>query len=490
MPEQFSPLRLFIILLVLIFCIEGTMMLALDHMVPKGTPVWVEAVIDAGVLTALTSVFVWRLFMRPLRFALMSEVVQAKAVTNSAAEGIITIDERGIIRSVNPAAERMFAYESRELVGKNVKLLMPEPHKGAHDDYLSRYARTGEARIIGRPKELAALRKDGTELPIELNVTEIRLGGARRFVGIVRDITERKLTEQSLREGEEKLRVIADSLPALVSYVDANQVYQFANSTYENWFGLNRKDIVGRTMRDVLGDASYVVAEPYIREALAGREAAHERELIRNGKSHQLYNVYVPHIGSRKDVLGFFILATDISDRKTLEHRLVHLAHHDSLTGLPNRMLFEDRLRQAMERSKRYRKPVSLMYLDIDHFKSINDNFGHNVGDELLKAFAARIKQCVRAMDTVARLGGDEFVIILEELATPEDVAMVARKIVNSMQIEFRLTDRNLRITTSIGVATCSGGHVDNQKLMANADAALYQAKAKGRNTFHIGALR
>ena len=463
-------------------------MFALDYIVPKGVPVWVVAAIDASMLTALTSVFVWQLFVRPLRSALTSEVAHATAITVFASDGIITIDEHGIIRSVNPAARRMFGYETVELVGKNIKILMPEPHAGQHDGYLARYIRTGEARVIGQLRELSGLRKDGTELPIEINVTEIRLGGARRFIGIVRDITERKVAERSLRESEEKLRVIADSLPALVSYVDADQVYQFVNGTYEKWFGIKREDILGRTIREVLGDASYATAEPFIREVLAGREVTHERELIRNGKSFQLYNVYVPHIGSRKDILGFFILATDISDRKMLEDRLVHLAHHDSLTGLPNRMLFQDRLRQAMERSKRGRKLASLLYLDIDHFKSINDNFSHHVGDELLKAFADRIKQCVRALDTVARLGGDEFVIILEELATPGDAAMIARKIVNSMQIEFQLIERSLRVTTSIGVAMFSGGDVDSHALMAKADAALYEAKATGRNTYQIAA--
>ena len=232
-------------------------MFALDTMVPKGVPVWGIAAIDAGMLTALTSVFVWQLFVRPLRSALTSEVAHATAITVFASDGIITIDEHGIIRSVNPAARRMFGYETVELVGKNIKILMPEPHAGQHDGYLARYIRTGEARVIGRLRELSGLRKDGTELPIEINVTEIRLGGARHFIGIVRDITQRKIAERSLRESEEKLRVIADSLPALVSYVDANQVYQFVNSTYEKWFGLTREDILGRTIREVLGDASY-----------------------------------------------------------------------------------------------------------------------------------------------------------------------------------------------------------------------------------------
>ena len=128
MPEQFSPIRLFVTLLVLIFCIEGAMMFALDDLLPKGTPVWVGAAIDAGLLTAITSVLVWRLFIRPLRFALLSETAQAKAITDTAAEGIITIDEHGIIESLNRAAERMFAYEPGEVIGKNIRILMPEPH--------------------------------------------------------------------------------------------------------------------------------------------------------------------------------------------------------------------------------------------------------------------------------------------------------------------------------------------------------------------------
>lgn len=199
MPEQFSPLRLFATLLALIFCIEGMMMLALDNLLPKDTPVWVGAIIDAAVLTVLTSLVTWNLFMRPLMFSLGSEAARARVVTESAVEGIITIDEDGIIESVNRAAERMFAYQAGELVGHNVRMLMPAPHRDAHDSYLARYIRTGEGRVIGRPQELSALRRDGSEFPIEINVTETRLGGGRRFTAILRDITARKETEAHIQ---------------------------------------------------------------------------------------------------------------------------------------------------------------------------------------------------------------------------------------------------------------------------------------------------
>src|SRR3990172_3605218 len=152
MPERFSPVRLFVTLLALIFCIEMAMMLALHYLFANGTSVWAEAIADATVLTAVTSVFVWRLFMRPLRFALMSETAQAKAVMDAAAEGIITVDERGRIESFNHAAQRMFGYEAAEALGKNVKMLMPEPHASNHDGYIARYLRTGEARVLGPPR--------------------------------------------------------------------------------------------------------------------------------------------------------------------------------------------------------------------------------------------------------------------------------------------------------------------------------------------------
>ena len=361
MPEQFSPVRLFVTLLVLIFCIEGAMMFALDDLLPKGTPVWVGATIDAGLLTAITSVFVWRLFIRPLRFALLSEAAQAKAITDTAAEGIITIDEHGIVESLNRAAERMFAYEAGEVIGKNIRMLMPEPHAAEHDNYLARYIRTGQARVIGRAQELSALRRDGTEFPVELNVAEIRVGGTRRFTAIIRDVTER-------------------------------------------W---------------------------------------------------------------------------------AAEDRIHRLAHYDSLTGLPNRMLFFDRMAQAISLAKRAPHELALLYLDLDKFKSVNDTLGHDAGDELLKDVAKRIQRQVRESDTVGRIGGDEFTVLLSKIARRQDAAIVAEKIIKALSASFCLSGQNqvVGIGTSIGIATFPADAQQGDTLVKLADAAMYRAK-QVRNTF------
>ncbi len=409
MPEQFSPVRLFVTLLALIYCAEATLMFALDDLLPKGTPVWMGASIDAGLLTAITSVFVWRLFIRPLRFALLSETAQAKAITDTAAEGIVTIDEHGIVESLNGAAERMFAYQAWEVIGKNIRMLMPEPHAAGHDDYLARYIRTRQARAIGRTRELSALRRDGTEFPIELSVAEIRFGGARRFTGIIRDVTERRWTEQALHDSAAQFRLFAENVPAMAVSFDENPCYLFANKRYADFFGPDPANIVGKHLREGVGEDAYREIESYFAQALQGHPVTYQRtRKLANGESRYLEVKLLPHIGDQGRVLGCFSVTTDITEHKLVQESIQRVAHHDSLTGLPNRMLFNDRLQQAISLAKRDSRQAALLYLDLDRFKPVNDTLGHAAGDELLQAVAARIRSEVRGSDTVARVGGDE----------------------------------------------------------------------------------
>ncbi len=171
----------------------------------------------------------------------------------------------------------------------------------------------------------------------------------------------------------------------------------------------------------------------------------------------------------------------DITDRKRIEEAVHSVSRTDPLTGLANRALFDDRLKLALARARRSGGAVALLYLDMDRFKEVNDSLGHAAGDEVLKTFATRLLSCVRGTDTVARIGGDEFVVLLEEMRDPEDATAVARKILDAMRAPVRWQDRDLAITTSIGVA--HGGTTDDlQSLLGRADAALYEAKAAGRD--------
>jgi diguanylate cyclase (GGDEF)-like protein len=169
---------------------------------------------------------------------------------------------------------------------------------------------------------------------------------------------------------------------------------------------------------------------------------------------------------------------------QTLEEHLTYRAENDSLTGLPNRALFYDRLETAIARCQRSKKLMALLYLDIDHFKSINDSLGHAAGDDLLRSFARRLLQCVRASDTAARLGGDEFTIILENLASREAAQGVIDKLMAALRRPYG--SDNIHATASVGIAYFTGGEIEADGLLKRADAALYRAKDRGRNGYWV----
>jgi diguanylate cyclase (GGDEF)-like protein len=176
----------------------------------------------------------------------------------------------------------------------------------------------------------------------------------------------------------------------------------------------------------------------------------------------------------------------DISDRKRAEEQIEFHAYHDVLTALPNRKLFTDRLRHALTRAKRTSKALAVMFIDIDHFKTINDTLGHTAGDELLLEMARRLRACVRDDDTVARIGGDEFTIILSELRHPEDAIGVAQKILEAVQVPLTIGSMPIVVTASVGISLYPADGADPEALLRNADSAMYRAKEAGRNTYQL----
>ncbi len=299
--------------------------------------------------------------LKKVKVELEKSHYQLQSVIRNVMDGIIMIDEHGEIQGFNPAAEEIFGYSQQEALNSNLKMLMPEPDRSRHDGYLKHYLETGQSKILGvRGREVVASRKSGEEFPMEMSVSEMVLGGHRYFIGITRDIT----------------------------------------------------------------------------------------------------------------------------DRKRAEKKIAHLAHYDYLTDLPNRALFVDMLNHSIALAKRNKRKVAVLFLDLDGFKKVNDKMGHDVGDLLLKDVAERFRETIRASDSVARVGGDEFVFVLDNVGSEKNAALVAQKVLVALEKPFILKEEPCYVGGSIGISLYPEGSIDPEKLIRQADEAMYLAKQSGKNTW------
>ena len=297
--------------------------------------------------------------------------------------------------------------------------------------------------------------------------------------------------QRALIRGQNELRLCADNIPAMTVSYDANLRCRFANKAFAAFFGFTVEDILGKHLREIVGEDGYSEIKGYFAQMLQGRTVTFQRmRTLPNGEPLCLETKLVPHIGDQGKVLGCFAVTADITEHKLTQERIQRMAHHDGLTSLPNRLLFNDRLEQAISLAKRDSRQFALLYLDLDRFKQVNDNLGHTAGDELLQAVAARIRRQVRESDTLARVGGDEFAIILPDIARREEVQTVARKIIGALVTPFQLGSQQQRVDigTSIGIALYPADARDADALIKAADAAMYTAKQEGNSFRFCGA--
>jgi diguanylate cyclase (GGDEF)-like protein/PAS domain S-box-containing protein len=408
-----------------------------------------------------------------------------RAIVDNTADAIVTFGDDGAIGTYNPAAERMFGYDPYEIVGKKISVLIPDLADG--EDQVSTDA------YRGCRTEVTGMRKIRARFPLELSLSAMELGGQRLFVAIGHDITQRKLDEAELKSQKEWLSTLINALPDVICFKDGRGRWLVANEFYLSLVGLTGVDYAGRSGTELArlssGQASFLLSTTETDER-AWRERQpliYEKEVPSTDGTMRVFDMMKMPLfnadGSRK---GLVLVGRDITERKMTAARIHHLAHHDSLTDLPNRVLFQERLRQALAHAKRSGTRLALMFLDLDKFKDINDTLGHHVGDMLLKAVARRLKRCVRETDTVARLGGDEFAIILTNVNDPSDAGTVAESVIASVADPFGLEDQEILTSTSIGITVFPGDADDADQLLKNADLAMFRSKAEGRNNYHF----
>ena len=296
-----------------------------------------------------------------------------------------------------------------------------------------------------------------------------------------RDVTARFAAEAALRDSEARYRLLFEQNAAGVCVTGPSGYIVDCNNTFASMLGYNRADLAGTPLKRLYARSE---ESDELGSLLASAGTLNSVEIeLRRADGMPLWvlqNLVLVDSGV------VHATVVDISDRKRAEEQIEFHAYHDVLTHLPNRKLFTDRLRHSMTRSKRTGRSVAVMFIDIDHFKTVNDTLGHTAGDELLLEMARRLRECVREDDTVARLGGDEFTVILAELREPEDAVNVAQKILERVEVPVTIGNMPIVVTASIGISLYPADGMDPESLLRNADSAMYRAKESGRNTYQL----
>lgn len=293
-------------------------------------------------------------------------------------------------------------------------------------------------------------------------------------------IHDRLQAEQLLRSSEEQYRLVTDALPVLIAFIDRDYFFRFNNKAYETWFNCSVTEITGRSIQTFFSEVAFSQFQEHFQAVLSNQQIQYETTMQFNDEEERYVSVtLIPH---RVDgeVNGAFSLISDVTPR------INYLATHDSLTGLPNRSLLHARLTNAIKNCERHNKKVAVLFLDLDHFKEVNDTLGHDVGDQLLIIVAERLKSCLSKHDTIARLGGDEFVVILEDMNLVQSVSTVAERICKVLAEVYKLNGQDVFVTTSVGISLFPDDGTDMQVLLKNADMAMYRAKSRGRHTYEF----
>jgi diguanylate cyclase (GGDEF)-like protein/PAS domain S-box-containing protein len=340
---------------------------------------------------------------------------------------------------------------------------------------------------IGEETAIESLRSGANDYVLKTNLARLPMA-VRRALHDVDQRTRRLETEEALRLRDRAVEASVNPV-VIVSAIDPNMPLVYVNRAFEQVTGYSRAEVIGGNCRFLQGEDREQPELDKIRRAIAEQRDGHA--VLRNYRKdgslfwNKLYVTPVRDPLSNR-VTHFVGVQYDITEIKGYQEELEHQANHDALTGLANRNLLKDRLKQALALAHRYKRPFSLTFIDLDNFKLINDSLGHDIGDRLLKLAAGRLAACVQEGDTVARLGGDEFVLLVAEQEQEEGVYRAMQRVMAAMSQPFVIDEREFKITCSAGIASFPRDGEEADTLLRNAETAMYRAKDLGRNNFQL----
>ena len=424
-----------------------------------------------------------------LKYALQAKIIE------QIHDSVITTDLKGYLTNWNHGSEVLLEYKPNEVIGKHITMLYPEEDFESLSQNIEILKRDGENNVTAR---LVKKSKEIIDVELSLSLLRNEEGEPIAMVGYSQDITKRKKAEKELAQQHKYLQSIIDGVDDPIMVIKEDYTVEIMNKSLKK--SLDYIDIAD-PKHPKCYEVSHHRSTPCdglehpcpLREVLETKEhtAVVHNHYTSEGKSRYVELSASPLLDGENKCIGIIESARDITEHLNVQDELreqksilAHQAHHDALTGLPNRVLFNDRLEQAIETAKRYKTNIALFFIDLDHFKEINDSLGHDVGDEILKTVSNRLNAVVRDEDTVARLGGDEFTVILEDLSQAQDSSLIANKILESLAKEIVVKDNTLYVSTSIGISIYPNDGISSVDLLKFADSAMYKAKDEGRNNF------
>ncbi len=405
-----------------------------------------------------------------------------------------SVDVERRLVAVNDAWLARLGYERAEVLGRrSTEFLAPESRQRAEASVIPRFMQDGAIRDI----DYQMLTKTGEVVDVQLSAiweTDAE-GGLLRTLAVLKDVTEHRRVAAQLAAEQERIQVTLHSIGDGVVSTDRDGRISYLNPAAEQMVGQTLAQAAGRPFGEVVhlyDQASGAPLPSPVEQCLQDREVYGVREsaVLRHpsGRDFGVQLSVAPIAGRDGSLLGAVMVCQDVTEARGLAQKMSYLAHHDGLTGLPNRVLFQDRVHQACQSGRRHGRRFAVVFMDLDHFKHVNDSLGHAVGDELLKAVAQRLTGALRASDTICRLGGDEFVVLLSELddVDVDGVAEVAKKILRQVAQPCVLGGTEVNVGASLGIALFPGDGDDPDTLMKRADAAMYRSKREGRNRYHF----
>lgn len=415
-----------------------------------------------------------------------------QSLLEAAPDAIVIVDQEGEIVLVNREVGNAFGYSDEELIGRSIEALVPDGSRAVHSRRRQAYADEPEARAMGSDLQLSARRRDGSEFPVEISLSPVQGPEGTLVIAAIRDVTERRRTEQALAESEERFRrSFEDSgIGMVLVAIEDGKLGEIvaANDAFAAITGISTAQMRGMDPTPFVHEGELPASLEDLEQLLDGTRSIARREvrlLTATGEE-----VWAAMTGSVvRDLEGeptyLVVQAQDVSERRHFEKQLQYLADHDPLTGLFNRRRVEEELERELALALRSQTGGAVLVMDLDHFKLVNDTLGHAVGDELITSVSQVLSRRLRSSDVIGRMGGDEFAIVLPRVDV-EQACEVGRALIEDIRRspEVSKVQGKGRVTASAGIATFAGQApgVSAQDLLIQADIAMYDAKEAGRD--------